>query len=222
MPELIVGRSAASLRARRRRTGAVAGSALVGACVLGGLVIRFAAGNEPLPADRGWQDYVRLHQGDLLRDGSLWFNVAGATVVIGYALPALLTLGLCLRRRFRAAAAVLTGSLVTAPLVNVLKAAVDRPRPEDWMTGVSLAAYPSGHVANLTVLVVVTGLLVSRWWFWMPGIALVLAMAFSRTYLNVHWLTDAAGGVLLGVGVGLVTYSLIDPAKRTRERTENG
>ena len=45
----------------------------------------------------------------------------------------------------------------------------------------------------------------TRWWLLAAlGIA---GMAWSRTYLHVHWLSDVIGGVLLGTGIALTTFA---------------
>jgi membrane-associated phospholipid phosphatase len=42
-------------------------------------------------------------------------------------------------------------------------------------------------------------------------------MAWSRTYLQVHWLLDVLGGALLGAGVALAVFAALqDPEARTR------
>ena len=41
-------------------------------------------------------------------------------------------------------------------------------------------------------------------------------MAWSRTYLQLHWLTDVAAGGLLGTGVTLVAFD------RVRRRDQAG
>jgi undecaprenyl-diphosphatase len=34
----------------------------------------------------------------------------------------------------------------------------------------------------------------------------IVGMAWSRTYLQVHWLSDVVGGSLLGVGFSLLVF----------------
>jgi len=34
-------------------------------------------------------------------------------------------------------------------------------------------------------------------------------MAWSRTYLQLHWLSDVVAGALLGIGVTLVSFALV-------------
>lgn len=48
------------------------------------------------------------------------------------------------------------------------------------------------------------GVLFPRVLVWLAGAAGVALMAFTRTYLGAHWLTDTIGGVLIGVCVALI------------------
>jgi membrane-associated phospholipid phosphatase len=36
----------------------------------------------------------------------------------------------------------------------------------------------------------------------------VVGMAWSRTYLQVHWLTDVIAGALLGIGISLFVFAI--------------
>ena len=90
----------------------------------------------------------------------------------------------------------------TGVLQLAAKWAVDRPRPNLAPWG-----YPSGHVLSLVVFL---GALVyilesqatrRRWRRAGMGLAVVtlLTVAFSRLYLDMHWLSDLGGGVSLGM-----------------------
>jgi undecaprenyl-diphosphatase len=45
-------------------------------------------------------------------------------------------------------------------------------------------------------------------WWWLAA-AVTAGMAWSRTYLQVHWLLDVAGGALLGAGVALAVFAAV-------------
>lgn len=64
-------------------------------------------------------------------------------------------------------------------------------------------AYPSGHVLNTIVwygfLVFLLGAHLTAWQRRLLLLAPPLIVTFSTTYLAYHWLTDALGGVLIGL-----------------------
>jgi len=107
----------------------------------------------------------------------------------------------------------------TGALQFVAKWAIDRPRP-------NLAAwgFPSGHVLSLVVLFgLMTYLLAistsTRHWRWLGYAgcaATVVAVAFSRLYLEAHWVTDVAGGFTLGIAYLLLAICLVETIARRR------
>jgi undecaprenyl-diphosphatase len=81
-------------------------------------------------------------------------------------------------------------------VVEVLKRAVGRTRP-DGARKRSNSSFPSSHAANAFALAWVLG---ARWrrgapWF----LALALTVAFSRMYLNRHFLSDVVAAALIGM-----------------------
>jgi membrane-associated phospholipid phosphatase len=72
-------------------------------------------------------------------------------------------------------------------------------------------SYPSGHATGAVAFLVSLGVLaVMTWpksWGWVVCVALVLGAAFvawTRLVLGVHWFSDVAFGMLLGVPWGLI------------------
>ncbi len=113
----------------------------------------------------------------------------------------------------------------TGALQLVAKWAVDRPRPNLAPWG-----YPSGHVLSLVVLFgLMTYLLctsrIKRRWRCLGTAgcaAIVFTVAFSRLYLEAHWMSDVAGGFMLGLAYLLLTMWLVEtviPAGLTMPQT---
>ncbi len=138
-----------------------------------------------------------------------------------YGLIPLITLGVAaLWRPSRRWAVVLPLLMAgTGVLQLVAKWAIDRPRPN-----LSAWGFPSGHVLSLVVFFgLMTYLLASsrlaRCWRWLGYAgcaATVLAVAFSRLYLEAHWVTDVAGGFTLGLAYLLLAICLVETIARAR------
>ena len=77
-------------------------------------------------------------------------------------------------------------------------------------------SFPSGHTANAATLAVIAVVLAPRVWVALVGAAWVFAMAFSRTQVHAHWLSDTVGGALVGAGFALLVAAAFTP-RLTRE-----
>jgi membrane-associated phospholipid phosphatase len=127
-------------------------------------------------------------------------------------------------RRRRAIAVLMIGEIVSWATNSLIKATVGRPRPSDALVGASGSSFPSGHAAFAAVTaVLLVGLLVPAGRRAGPAVlaaALAVAMAWSRTYLLAHWLTDVIGGLCVGAGVGLITLAFAGAS--ADHRTDGG
>jgi membrane-associated phospholipid phosphatase len=188
---------------------------------LAGFVVAVAAviPAGPLAVDQWWSEAMVDVQASRLHDLALLFNDVGRGLGRGVSLAAI-GLVLVAARRWRALLAFAVAESLTPLAVNALKALVDRPRPPDAMLDAAGSSFPSGHAAYagataLALLVLFTrhGTRKRRAWAVAAAVA-VAGMAWSRTYLQVHWLTDALSGALLGLGIALATFAALQRVKR--------
>jgi membrane protein DedA with SNARE-associated domain len=133
--------------------------------------------------------------------GRLWFVVLVAAAACAY---------LLVRRRAPEAIALSAGLAVTQITTQIIKGAVDRPRPGDGVVDAHGFSYPSGHasiaVTYLAVAVVLSRTAPAAWRVALivAGAVLAAAIGLSRAYLRVHYLSDVVGGW----AVGLAAFSL--------------
>jgi undecaprenyl-diphosphatase len=166
----------------------------------------------PLDIDSRWAELMQDIQAPWLRQVALIFNALGrgwSLVTIG-AIGLLLVVG----RRWVALVAFACTEAVTPLLVAVIKALVDRPRPVDELIHPHGSSFPSGHAAYAAATTTALVLLFTksdrdrRAWV-PPAVLLTAGMSWSRTYLQVHWLSDVAAGATLGLAVALIAFATI-------------
>ena len=172
----------------------------------------FARHEELSDLDRGARTLVRQGRASALERPVRMLSVLGSGYVL---LPVTVVCSAVLwRRRHRVVALALP--LIGATAAGVLaltKWIVNKPRP-------SLRGYgfPSGHVFGVTVFVVMAVYLL--WLFDAPrraqrlacavGVAFIVAVGYSRLYVNAHWLSDVVGGLLAGLAFAVVAVLVTD------------
>ncbi|WP_411700326.1 phosphatase PAP2 family protein [Conyzicola sp.] len=174
------------------------------AAILGAIIA--IRGNLPFESDAEWMEEIIEHRHPAWEVPSLVMNFLGGGW-FAYLLPLAIVIVLCVLRRFWSALFLAVASVASALVVQVLKSLVGRPRPEDMLVTSDFGSFPSGHSANAATLVVCLGIIVRRAWVWAAGVAYVVLMMVSRTYLGAHWVSDTVGGALIGIGAALIVWT---------------
>jgi membrane-associated phospholipid phosphatase len=127
---------------------------------------------------------------------------------------------LALSRRWSLAGWLVALVLLEGAVAPAAKLVLGRARPH-WTTPITTAgssSYPSGHAAA-AVTAAVAGLLLARRLgrgglvrTAVPAVALAAAgaVAASRVFLGVHYLSDVVGGALLGTALALASYAALE------------
>ena len=177
-----------------------------------GVLLAILVPEGPLGVERSWAAAMHHLETPRLTDLALAFNWLGRG--IGRALGLTLIGLLLLRRRRWLALAAFAVAESLAPLLSVLlKALIDRPRPPDGLVHAGGPSFPSGHATYAGATCVALVLLFTtpgtrrRWWWALASLG-VVGMAWSRTYLQVHWLSDVIAGALLGSGICLLVFAI--------------
>lgn len=171
-------------------------------------------GRRPFGIDATWMEDVIGYRGDVIQGLSMVLNHIGGGWIAILVIPIGGAVAFVFARRPWSALAFLLASAVSAGLCQLFKALFGRLRPEDILLPLQNGSFPSGHATNAAVIAVLLGLLLRRGWVWVLGAVYVVAMAFSRTVLGAHWVSDTVAGMLLGAGTALIVYWLLIPRLR--------
>ena len=189
------------------KTGFGIATALVviaAASVLGSLVAGAAT-----DADRWWHAVVSDLRSQPLVDVALGLDQLGGGMIGVFIVPLGTGMTVLMVRGWRSALFAVAAFAASALLVQIMKVLFGRVRPEDLLVAVDFGSFPSGHTANAATIAVVLSLLFPHFAVVLSTGAWVLIMAFSRTVLAAHWLTDTLGGALLGVAAALLVAALM-------------
>ena len=172
---------------------------------LGAVVL--VRGNSPFEADAEWMEEIVEHRSTLWDVPSYVLNYVGTGwLATAISLAVVAVLFFVLKRRWTALYALIAIAS-SAIIVQVLKVAFGRQRPEDILLPLDNGSFPSGHVANAATLMAVLAIVTWRIWVAALGVVYVVLMALSRTYLGAHWVTDTIGGLLIGAGIAIIVWA---------------
>jgi membrane-associated phospholipid phosphatase len=118
-------------------------------------------------------------------------------------------------RHWRGAIALLAAVASTQLVVDVLKLAVERPRPDHALTETNGFSFPSAHSATSMAVYATLTLLAARAVRGRPrlliavaGGLVVVAIGLTRIYLGAHYPTDVLAGWLTGAVIVLGSWAL--------------
>jgi membrane-associated phospholipid phosphatase len=162
-------------------------------------------------------------------DGSTTFftlmTVIGTPVGLGV-LVVLVCGALVAARRFRWAAYLAITTVIGGLLNLLLKAQFARARPDlaEALRGAHGYSFPSGHAMGSTIVFGALGYLAFRVlhrWRWRAFalafcFTMMAAIAASRIYLGVHWISDVAAGMAAGLIWLAVTTIAYETTRRIR------
>jgi membrane-associated phospholipid phosphatase len=165
-----------------------------------------------------WEEglFSAVNERSVLPFAVVWpmMQLGNVLVVVVGALAAAIT------RRFRLAAGLLAGGLLAYWLAKLVKAVVERPRPDGLLDDVVIRGpqvldngFVSGHATVATVVVAVllpyVGTRTARVLVGLAGL-----VALSRLYVGAHLPLDVVGGAALAVTVAAVVHLVLGRPRR--------
>jgi len=113
-------------------------------------------------------------------------------------------------------------------LNTILKVGFARPRPQvfEWGTHASSWSFPSGHAMSSTVVYITVAYLAARLqktrlarFATLAVFAVIIAViCFSRLYLGVHYPSDVAAGVIIGLSWAAFCMATLEAVQRFAKR----
>jgi undecaprenyl-diphosphatase len=194
---------------------------LAGMCVVAALafvtVTASAAGGELAGVDRAVRAFAMRHQWPFARGVMHVLTQFGAKELIG---PLAAVIGWRMFRDNRAWLVLLVYAVfASAEAAGVVKRDLLLARPEGGVEAGMGFGFPSGHAAGSAGLAITLCYLAVRRRFHprlVAGVALplLLLVAVSRVYLDLHWVSDTLGGWALGATVGVGCCALYEWVER--------
>ncbi|MEA5605043.1 phosphatase PAP2 family protein [Nostoc sp. UHCC 0252] len=148
--------------------------------------------------------------------------LAMALAIIGMPWTAIPILGaialiLLLQKRWRSLAYLLTTSLGSTIINRTAKELMHRVRPQLWQSIApeSSFAFPSGHaMTSITLVAILLFLTWASSWRWLVltlGSLYIIAIAWCRLYLGVHFPSDILAGWMVALGWTIGVSLIIKP-----------
>ena len=108
---------------------------------------------------------------------------------------------------------LVTTSILAAAIIKGLKFLIQSPRPISNLIQETGYSFPSGHTTFAIIFFGLITYIFAKPKYKNPAIitslTLIIIITLSRLYLQVHWLTDIIGGLIIGttiLALSILTY----------------
>lgn len=159
----------------------------------------------PTPGDLTAFDFADVIRTGRLDDIAKVITDLGSSTVIIF-LTGVTAAVLIIKEKWTEVAVLLFSTVAIFFGIDILKEAIDRPRPAGGLVSTADASFPSGHAAHsvfyvwlaVTIAVRLRPDMVRKTALVLSGIAVTALVGLSRVYLGVHYLSDVNAGWALG------------------------
>ena len=155
-----------------------------------------------------------VHEAAVARDTDSAFNITSLADMDNVVIITLLAvLLLALLRHWHGALALAIAVPATQLVVDLIKSAVERPRPDLALTDAAGHSFPSGHSATSVALYALLAYALarlarghSRRAIVLCGAAIAASVGVSRVWLGAHYPTDVLAGWAVGAAVAALAW----------------
>jgi undecaprenyl-diphosphatase len=163
--------------------------------------------------------YIETHHSPLLDKAMIEITFLGTGLIV---MTIVLVSGMFLwLTKHKHSALLLIVATAGAILLNgLLKAGFDRPRPQvfEWGQHTVSSSFPSGHAMSAATVYMTVAYLaarlqrrhISRVLTLIAAVIVVVLIAISRLYLGVHYPSDVAAGVLIGIAWAALCMAMLE------------
>jgi len=179
------------------------------------------------PFDEAVLRWIHLHQTPWLEDLMVEVTMLGTWIVV-LSIVSIAGLFLWLTRHKYSALLLFVATAGGIGLNNILKIGFSRPRPQvfAWGEHTSSWSFPSGHAMSSTVVYITVAYLAARLQktrlarlaTLTVAAVIVASICFSRLYLGVHYPSDVAAGVIIGVSWAAFCMATLEAIQRFAKR----
>lgn len=145
--------------------------------------------------------------------------ITNTTAILAFGIPVTMLIISLIKKNTelrRNALLILIPVVISAIVANILKYAIDLPRPYEiypFIQKLSVGgspSFPSGHTADAFAFAVAAALVFRKWFLILPCLLWASLVGYSRMSLGVHFPSDVLAGALIGSICAFAYYLFVN------------